>query len=590
MTTGRISAFDRLSQRFATVYAAASLDIQAFWDAPVALDLAQQQRMAFSLAPRTGFAMEFGVFQGKSLRRLAQANPARRFHGFDSFEGLPEPWVRSPDTTYAAGHFAVPRLPAMPDNVELVRGFFDDSLPPWLAEHPGPVGFVHIDCDLYGGARTILTSLTDRLLPGAVIVFDELSDWEGQGRYPNWREGEWKAFGEWLAETGMRFRILSRGLTFQAAVRVWREPPPHGRDETLALLEAAYAAGHKAEATALLEGVWDDDEPWLPGACRSLAWRAASHPRETLRRSGLIWSRAQAKPDDDLAVDLYRVRARAAYALERLPEADRYIRVFLKKRPDVAAGVSLGASVARACRQYERAGALFRRWGVLTGLPKAAEAAADCVRLAEIRPELRAMQFSGLLVQHLIDARDFRTVLDIGSGAGEQAAALRAAGKQVTELDYGRSVYAAARPGTASGECLVGDFMTMAFDRQFDCVLASHVLEHQKNVHDFLVKVRSVLKEGGVLGLTVPPAKPEIVGGHLSLWNAGLLLYNLVLAGFDCRRAWVRAYGYNISVALEKRTIEPRDLVYDTGDVDRLAAFLPEGLGEGFDGDIKSLG
>ena len=72
---------------------------------------------------------------------------------------------------------------------------------------------------------------------------------------------------------------------------------------------------------------------------------------------------------------------------------------------------------------------------------------------------------------------------------------------------------------------------------------------------DYSEKINSILKEGGVLAITVPPLKNEIVGGHLSLWNSGILLYQLVVAGFDCREAIVKKYGYNISVIVKKNKI-----------------------------------
>lgn len=64
--------------------------------------------------------------------------------------------------------------------------------------------------------------------------------------------------------------------------------------------------------------------------------------------------------------------------------------------------------------------------------------------------------------------------------------------------------------------------------------------------------------------------KQEIVGAHVSLWNPGLLLLRLVLAGFDCSEASVLVYGYDISVVLKKKTIKESDLAelsHDRGDL-----------------------
>jgi len=104
------------------------------------------------------------------------------------------------------------------------------------------------------------------------------------------------------------------------------------------------------------------------------------------------------------------------------------------------------------------------------------------------------------------------------------------------------------------------------------------------------------MKESGLLVITVPPFKHNIVGGHLTAWNAGLLLYNLVLAGFDCSRAKVLSYGYNISVMVECPTdfvtiaINDLPLKYDCGDIEIIAPYMPEGCRkQSFNGEIKEL-
>lgn len=190
-------------------------------------------------------------------------------------------------------------------------------------------------------------------------------------------------------------------------------------------------------------------------------------------------------------------------------------------------------------------------------------------------------------LQVLIDNFKFESVLDIGCGEGAHSKMFQEAGKKVTALDYGESVY--FEKNTLK-DTIIADFNIYEFNEQYDCVWASHVLEHQLNPHLFLKKIYRVLSEGGVFAITVPPLKHEIVGGHLSLWNAGLLLYNLVLAGFDCRDAFVCSYGYNITAIVRKIGVEELDLVYDNGDINRIAKYLPREIAhEPFNGNIEVI-
>jgi hypothetical protein len=141
-----------------------------------------------------GVACEFGVFKGHSLRTIRHFRKPPVF-GFDSFEGLPEQWDTGSDAEHPAGHFACD-LPDVGDAV-LVPGWFDTTIPAWKAANPEPVRLLHVDSDLYSSAVTVLRGLDDRIVPGTVIVFDELVDFAG-GWYPNWREGEWRALCEWV--------------------------------------------------------------------------------------------------------------------------------------------------------------------------------------------------------------------------------------------------------------------------------------------------------------------------------------------------------------------------------------------------------
>lgn len=225
----------------------------------------------------------------------------------------------------------------------------------------------------------------------------------------------------------------------------------------------------------------------------------------------------------------------------------------------------------------------------------------DLPPMPEVEPEFAQTGFATAALQKLIQDFDFHTVLDVGAGSLAHSKVFARHGKAVTAVDFGTSVYHHQRTAESSGEVLevLGDFNEITFASQFDCVWASHVLEHQVDVHTFLKKVASHVKEDGILAISVPPLKHEIVGGHVSLWNAGLLLYRLVLAGLDCSEASLLAYGYNITVLVKKRTIADMGnlgLQFDAGDIRKLRRYLPPSIefrsndvDDPFDGNLRSI-
>ncbi len=150
-----------------------------------------------------GLWLEFGVWNGSSINYIARKTADTVF-GFDSFEGLPSDWSQggTRDSLVKADHFKVQRLPSVRGNVQLVKGWFDATLPPFLAQHPEPVAFMHIDSDVYESAKTVLDCLGDRLVKGSIIVFDELYN------YPKWEEHEYKALQEFLAKSGKKISYL----------------------------------------------------------------------------------------------------------------------------------------------------------------------------------------------------------------------------------------------------------------------------------------------------------------------------------------------------------------------------------------------
>ncbi|MGY1711436.1 class I SAM-dependent methyltransferase [Geodermatophilus sp. SYSU D00758] len=158
--------------------------------------------LALDLAPADGLVLEFGVAGGDTLRRIA----ARRapVHGFDSFQGLPEDWR----TGFERGAFAA-EPPEVPGAV-LHAGLFEDTLPRFLADHPGPIAFAHLDADLYSSTATVLREAGDRLVAGSVLLFDEYFN------YPGWERHEHRAFTEFVDRTG-------RGFDYVAYNPLWEQ-------------------------------------------------------------------------------------------------------------------------------------------------------------------------------------------------------------------------------------------------------------------------------------------------------------------------------------------------------------------------------
>ena len=118
--------------------------------------------------------MEFGVFNGTSINHIADRVAPHKVYGFDSFKGLApaDGWYK-----VRKGYFALPEPPAVRDNVELVVGLFEDTLPEFLSKHPEPASLIHVDCDLYDSTKTVLdnTGLASIVSSGTIIMFDEFN-------------------------------------------------------------------------------------------------------------------------------------------------------------------------------------------------------------------------------------------------------------------------------------------------------------------------------------------------------------------------------------------------------------------------------
>lgn len=171
-----------------------------------------------------GEILEFGVYQGNTIRKIAAQFPEKIIWGFDSFEGLPEDWKMNASDSVSprpAGYFSLPNLPEVPNNVNLIKGFFDKSLPEWLINNPiKKISLLHIDCDLYSSTKTVFDLLNPYIVPETIIVFDEFYPWSGLEKYDLWEEGEYKALKEWIETYDREFEVIYRNRHQQCSIRI----------------------------------------------------------------------------------------------------------------------------------------------------------------------------------------------------------------------------------------------------------------------------------------------------------------------------------------------------------------------------------
>lgn len=162
---------------------------------------------------------EFGCHRARTFRMaLTEARRHNlkdmRFVAFDSFEGLPEPespqvveiWKKGALKTSETDFIDMIKCHGVyPENVELVKGFYKDSLNGELAtvfkdESRSPA-LVNIDCDFYESARDVFNFLVNFVKAGTLIYIDDFySGFKGSPL-----EGVQKAFYEFenkLADTG----------------------------------------------------------------------------------------------------------------------------------------------------------------------------------------------------------------------------------------------------------------------------------------------------------------------------------------------------------------------------------------------------
>lgn len=159
-----------------------------------------------------GLCMEFGVYEGRSINHFSNRMQNKIWYGFDSFEGFQEDWKSG---FFAKGNWSLNgKTPIVNKNVKLIKGWFKDTLPNFLKSNKSKICFIHIDCDTYESTKEILNIITSKkLTSGTLILFDEYLSYIG------WRQGEFKAWQEFIKENKIKYKYEMFGER-QALVKI----------------------------------------------------------------------------------------------------------------------------------------------------------------------------------------------------------------------------------------------------------------------------------------------------------------------------------------------------------------------------------
>lgn len=157
-----------------------------------------------------GDYLEFGSYIGKSFSSAYFFSKLwkiknMRYYSFDSFKGFPK--TKKIDNViprFKEGEYSVTietfkkniiKKGVNLDEVEIIKGYYHDSLTNELSRRLkiNNAAIVNIDCDLYESTQQCLDFITDYLVDGMLILFDDWNCYKSREDL-----GEQRGFSEWL--------------------------------------------------------------------------------------------------------------------------------------------------------------------------------------------------------------------------------------------------------------------------------------------------------------------------------------------------------------------------------------------------------
>ena len=154
-----------------------------------------------------GLVLEFGVYEGRTIKVIQETYNCK-VYGFDSWQGLPEEDSSVPITAgFNKGAFTIAKHEIL--NVELIDGWYENTVPVFAKNHIDNIRFLHVDCDLYISTKQIFDGIGHLITHGTVIQFDEYKFFE------NWQHREYKVFKDFITRTGFKYEYLHASSNFE---------------------------------------------------------------------------------------------------------------------------------------------------------------------------------------------------------------------------------------------------------------------------------------------------------------------------------------------------------------------------------------
>lgn len=164
-----------------------------------------------------GDIFEFGVFKGATITWFAKYFNDCKIYGFDSFYGNPE----NRDIGFQVipkGEFTTKGKVPDIKGVEFIKGLYSETVKEWFSTYNGVVKVVHMDCNLYSSAATVLGNIKPFLRAGSIILFDEIYYKQVDDIR---RKGEYQAFIDFLENNpDIEFKVLGKTVRAHVAIQI----------------------------------------------------------------------------------------------------------------------------------------------------------------------------------------------------------------------------------------------------------------------------------------------------------------------------------------------------------------------------------